>query len=324
MEQQQINTAIGAVSAAAEAPTDVCSDEQADVNHTPQRCNLVEKDQSTLSGENRGLRASYRYAESHLTTSVSPERQEQQLSALSKAAHSGLDHQLLPNTKSVEFKANRALAQVQSKALNELGEQPTPTATDFMTDTNVSGNSEVSGCEPSLARRKRGRPRKEELLARKRQSGAELVNTEHPDGHVRWRASMSSIDIPRTVHIMYDYPKPKGCHEVNLDKVRDAQSIAAKALASLSRRSVPEPRAPRITLSEPHPTSAAVRVLRMPRRTADGLSGPSKTSHTDGIHSELAPHETASLNEEPVSSDQVTELVSNRVAKPSNLFEKGA
>lgn len=199
----------------------------------------------------------------------------------------------------------------------------TPTTTDACADDSAANGIVVANTAPLLPRRKRGRPRKEELLARKQQLVTESLAPMLNDGHQRWRASISSVDIPRTVHIMYDYPETKNRHGVGTISRPVERCISVEELESLSGKKQPEARVPAIKLSEPFPATATVRVLRIPRRVDDALSMATKTRISVRTATDEVLHENAISSEESIASDQVIELVSSKTATSSARQSKG-
>ncbi|KAK4529165.1 hypothetical protein CCYA_CCYA01G0022 [Cyanidiococcus yangmingshanensis] len=200
----------------------------------------------------------------------------------------------------------------------------TPTTTDACADASAASGIVVANTAPLLLpRRKRGRPRKEELLARKQQLVTETSAPVLNNSHQRWRASISSVDIPRTVHIMYDYPETKNRHGVGAISRPVERCISVEELESLSGKKQPETRVPAIKLSEPFPASATVRVLRIPRRVEDALSMATKTRISVQTATDKSLLENAVSSEENFASDQVIELVSSKTATPSARQSKG-
>lgn len=68
---------------------------------------------------------------------------------------------------------------------------------------------EASHMSTSARRSKRGRPRKEELFARQAVQGNLEDTTVPKTENARWRSSVASMNLPRKVHILYEYPTTK-------------------------------------------------------------------------------------------------------------------
>jgi len=218
----------------------------------------------------------------------------------------------LASEQETEFSSSNA----SGGASKELGENTNANGesavTDMMYRSSRTGRDALPAVASQLPRRKRGRPRKEELLARKLRPGGEPG---YPDGtasHTRWRTSASAVDIPRTVHIMYDYPEPKSrsIDQSRLDSL--AQATAAKALASLAHGRTTTKSLPAVSIGEPCPAGTALRVLPLLRRAGQGT-----TFFADGSVGALSAEQSAPAIEERKMSDQVVELVSKSAA-PSN------
>ncbi|KAK4534774.1 hypothetical protein CDCA_CDCA02G0799 [Cyanidium caldarium] len=121
------------------------------------------------------------------------------------------------------------------------GRRPTKRASVRDTDTRAS---------PAKVPRKRGRPRKEELMARQAQAAAagatssssspaaaatgpaENAGATAPPKTMRWRTSAAAMRLPRTVHILYELPESKPKRPTTVPPNRDTAGDAGAAAAS--------------------------------------------------------------------------------------------